>query len=283
MSEITELTAQYSQAVNMLVSQAFGYQPPHAFFDDFPVWNSDRVLRLGILVDEELVSHVGIQFTEIYDHLQKLHSVALIGAVATDEAHRRKGYSNQLLKDAIRRAEEKNCEWIFLWGSEHEFYEKLGFLLAGSQSRALIASLPNVVTHRYPNIKSGLTDQIFEYLVEQKNGIHLTAADRPWFFAHKTVKWLYLDNPFAFVAFERGMDLPHLIHEWGGDADQLKVLFSHVLSFDPQAQLLGRRDDLLQAGAEEIDLIEEFLCLARPSRASASWDEGFWISGLNAC
>jgi predicted N-acetyltransferase YhbS len=282
MNPIQELTDHDLNDVNQLVSNAFGYQAPHAFFDDFPIWKSNQVVRLGILHEKKLVSHVGIHFAEIHGS-DTTHKVALIGAVATDLNHRGQGYSSNLLKEAIRRAEEKKCEWIFLWGSEHEFYEKLGFLLAGSQSRVLLAALPHVLTHRDPRVKTGLTDQIFNFLVNRKTGMVLKPEDRDWFFSHKTVKWFYTEAPFAFVAFERGLDLPHLVHEWGGDEEQLKVLFSHVLSFDPQAQLLGAHEDVIKAGAEELSIIEEYLCLARPTHKDAEWDEQFWISGLNAC
>jgi len=282
MIKTQELTDQHLSDVNRLVSRAFGYSGSHTYFDDFPIWKSHQVVRLGILHEQTLISHVGIHFAEIRGTSGTV-PVALIGAVATDENHRGHGYSSTLMKEAIRQIEEKGCEWIFLWGSEHEFYEKLGFLLAGSQSRVLLASLPEVETHRHVQIKTGLTETIFEFLKNRETGVVLKDADREWYFSHSTVKWFYLENPFAFVAFERGMDLPHLVHEWGGDPAQLKTLLSHVLSFDPQAQLLGTHDDLIRLGAEPSNLIEEFLCLARPCQPSALWDERFWISGLNAC
>jgi predicted N-acetyltransferase YhbS len=271
-----------TQKINQLVSKAFGYQPPHQFFDDFPIWSSNQVLNLGIFDGEKLVSHVGIHFAEIFATVGKC-PVALIGAVATDEAYRGKGLSSALMKEALRVADERKCDWTFLWGSEHEFYQKMGFYLAGSQCRVLLATLPGVLTHREPKIKTGITEEIFKYLLHRKTGMVLKPEDREWFFAHKTVKWFYLEEPFAFVAFERGLDLGHLVHEWGGDEDQIKTLLSHVLSYDPQAQILGAYDELVKMGAEELSMVEEFLCLARPGNAEVEWDDLFWISGLNAC
>ena len=271
-----------NEQVNQLVSKAFGYRGAHRFFDDFPVWNSHQVIRLGVLKDGILVSHVGIHFAEIHGKAGK-HLVAMLGAVATEELYRGQGFSSALLKEALRLADEKKCEWTFLWGSEHEFYGKLGFSLAGSQARVLLATLPNVWSHREPKVKTGLTDKIFDFLMKRENGVILTADDREWFFSHKTVRWFYLEEPFAFVAFDRGMDLAHIVHEWGGDEEQLKILFSHVLSYDPQAQLLGAYEEVMQMGAEHLSIVEEFLCLARPAKLNAEWDEHFWISGLNAC
>ena len=274
-------------AVNTLVSEAFGYPAPHTFFDDFPVWASDRAARIGFFDQGKLVSHVGMRFCSMRT-LRGDISMALIGAVATHTHYRGQGLSTRLLQEAIKRSEEQNCSWMLLWGSEHEFYKKLRFDLNGRQFRVPIATLPRIELPENPVknsllIQTGLTDLIFHFLCDQKSGIALSDQDRSWFFSHKTVKWFYIEKPFAFVAFERGMDLLHIVHEWGGDLDSLKILFSHILAIDPQATVLGRQSDLEKIGAKEKDWLEEYLCLARPTQENHSWDDQFWVSGLGAC
>ena len=293
LSSIQTLKAEDLTAVNQLVSTAFGYHPPHQFFEDFPIWSISndpaRITHLGVFDEStsprKLISHVGIHFTQ----MQTVHGpipVALIGAVATDSNYRAQGISSTLLSDAISRAGHQAADWIFLWGSEHHFYKKFGFELMGTQGRAPVIDLPGN-PHGEVTIQSGLTEKIFQSLIQQKKGIILKEHDREWFFNHSTVRWYSIDDPFAFVAYGRGMDLNHLIHEWGGDPQSLKKLFNHVLSFDPSAEILGRVEELTALGFDEKSIVVEYLCLARatpsPIGKTPQWHQGFWISGLSAC
>ncbi len=58
-------------------------------------------------------------------------SYALIENVVTDEAHRRKGYGEALLKQVIANAIESGCYKVMLMtgrdDSVHEFYQRCGF------------------------------------------------------------------------------------------------------------------------------------------------------------
>ena len=287
MSQITRLDQTHSEAINELVSKSFGYistsTKPHSFFDDFPVWNSNDVIRLGILDAGKLVSHVGLRIVEMFTHNSR-EKFALIGAVATHTQFRGKGLSTSLLKEAIRISENENCKWSVLWGSEHEFYGKLGFQLSGAQGRALIGDL-SVLTQdlRTSEIKMGFDARIFKTLCEEKIGIQFKPIDLAWISKQKTVKWFYLENPFAFIAFERGMDLPHTVHEVGGDLKGIQKLLFHVHSLDQDAQIIAKPDTLSSLGFLGQEMIEEFLCLARPKIKGDSWNPNYWISGLSAC
>ncbi len=282
MNEVRELDSSFYPRINELVSKAFGYQPPNSFFDDFPIWNTKIANHLGYIEEGELMSHAGIRFAEMKTASGRV-PIALIGAVATQAEYRGHGMSTALMRAAIDRCEQKGAHWAFLWGSEHEFYRKFGFELSGIQGRASIRNLSQVTAQSSPQVLKGLTETIFHHLSTLPNGIALNMADRAWFFAHKNVKWYYLEKPFAFVAFERGMDLPHLVHEWGGDSQGLKIILSHVLANDEEASLLGRTADLRQLGFEPEFIIEESLCLAKPIQPNLKWNPEFWISGLSAC
>jgi GNAT superfamily N-acetyltransferase len=282
--EIKKLDSNFSKQINALVSKAFGYLPPHTFFDDFPVWDDESVIRLGILENQELISHVGVRLTQMKTS-QTLDRVALIGAVATDARFRGQGLSTSLLREAIQISENQNCSFSILWGSEHEFYAKLGFTLQGVQARAPLSSLElNLKNFPLREIKTGLTEKIFKSLGSQKNGIALTEKDRSWFFQHKTVHWFYLEEPFAFVGYERGLDLPQHVHEFGGDIAGIQKILFQIFSAQPNAQIIGTHAALAQLGFLEEAIIEEHLCLARPHSAlKPKWNDEFWISGLSAC
>jgi predicted N-acetyltransferase YhbS len=283
MVEIKEIDQKQSHLVNQLVSDAFQYVAPHQFFHDFPIWGSSQVLRLGIFEGQNLVSHVGIRFTKMHTQT-KSESIALIGAVATSASHRGKGLSTNLLKEALRIIDERNCNWSFLWGSEHAFYGKLGFKLQGEQGRAPLSALvldpKGIIT---TDIKLGMTEAIFTHLKSEKNGIQFQESDREWVWKHKTVKWFHLENPFAFIAYERGMDLKHIVHEMGGDQRGIEKLLYAIYVHDKDAEIIGTPEQLLKFGFKKEQLLIEYLCLARPRDSKDHWNPQFWISGLSAC
>lgn len=283
---IRELPVSEAARVDTLVSDAFGYQKPHRFLQDFPVWGSELVHRYGIERDGKLIAHVGMRVTEL-----DRHRVGLVGAVATDPLHRGKGHSTALLEHAIDEGKKRQLDWLVLWGSEHDFYGRFGFELAGVQARVpLKAIVAAQKPGRMLTIRSGYTPEIFSAMLydTRPHSLRLKAADRAWFERHETVKWYWTADPFAFVGFERGMDLPHLVHEFGGRPEGLASLLAHVHSLDPSAELLTHPDFVPGLGAgTELPVTVEKLCLAKPLSAAAlsggAWPEAFWISGLNAC
>jgi len=228
---------------------------------------------------------VGIRFCKMLTSSNVTFSIAMVGAVATSESFRGRGLSSKLLKEACRLSEEQNCDWTILWGSEHEFYKKFGFELQGEQFQAPLETLDNLPENNIPRVKRGWNPKIFDHLLLVKNGILLEEKDREWMSNHSTVNWFYQDEPFAFAGFERGLDLPHILHEFGGNRKSLQEIFAYILSLDLEATLLGTRETLIQIGFNEKDFIEEYLCLARPhpKKTDLSWKPDFWVSGLSAC
>ena len=284
---IDEVPLTNAGQVNLLVSGAFGYSAPHTYFDDFPVWSSKDVIRIGGYSGSLLVSHVGIQFRNLRTS-KDLEKVALIGAVATHKSHRGQGYSTHLMNKAIEKAEQAGVNWCILWGSEHDFYSKFGFKLSGTQARARISDLfspglpGKVISTLRSEVHSGFSTAILKEFLSRNQGIEFKAEDEEWLSLHKTVKWLSLGTPFSFVAFERGMDLQGIVHEFGGDPAGVRELLHQVLQMNPDSQIIGATKELLRIGFSPDDLVTEGLCLARPSNPSLTWDEDFWISGLSA-
>ncbi len=285
LSEIRELKDSELPQLNQLVSESFGYTSPHSFFDDFPVWKSKQVRRFGIFEEEKLIAHTGIRFCEMKSPNGPIHSIAMIGAVATKEHFRGKGLSTKLLNETCKFADELNCDWTLLWGSEHDFYKKFGFNLEGEQFQAPLAELDQLPENFVPRLKKGWDQRIFDYLKNSPLGVSVKDEDFTWISDHKTVSWFYQDAPFAFVGFQRGLDLPHIIHEYGGDRKSLFELFSFVLSLDSDATLLGTEKSLKMFGFNEDMLQEEYLCLARPhpDKKELKWEKDFWVPGLSAC
>ncbi len=269
--------------VDELVTRSFGYSSGRRFFEDFPVWGSGGVTRLGLIDQGKLISHVGIRTGDMQTS-RGIERVALIGAVATDEKHRGRGFSSFLLQEALRRIDASGCTWSLLWGSEHEFYGKQGFRLEGTQWRFLISDLSIPVSGLQSNPPlEGLNEKIWSDLLARKSGIRFLAGDRDWVFAHRSVRWLSFSNPFCYVAYERGMDLKHIVHETGGDPAGIQKLLYYLYLECPIAQIIGTQSDLERMGFKTADGYRENLCLARPLKKGSPWNPEFWVSGLSAC
>ena len=284
---IAEVPWNEANRVNLLVSDAFGYSHPHSYFDDFPIWTTKKAIRIGGYSGNELISHVGIQFRNLRTADSKV-PVALIGAVATKKAFRGRGHSSLLLKRALEIIDSQGSEWSLLWGSEHDFYSKFGFHLSGVQSRAPISDLflkdmtHSNSKHLRSSVYEGLCSRITDEFLTRKTGIEFKPDDIEWLTLQKTVKWFYINEPFAFIAYERGLDLGGMVHEFGGDPAGIRELLFHVLQLNPDAQLIGAPNELIRLGFNLDSSIQEYLCLGRPKDSSLSWNPEFWISGLSA-
>jgi predicted N-acetyltransferase YhbS len=277
------LDRSFSTRINTLVSEAFQYPAGRFFFEDFPVWDSDSVVRLGCVREDRLLSHVGIRYSILRGSEGPI-PIALIGAVATAENERGKGLSSLLLREALQRIDETACAWTLLWGSEHSFYSRFGFKLEGVQARALISELSIPIAglqSRRPT--EGIHGKIWQHLHSRTAGVAFQAADRDWVFRHRSVRWLSFEEPFAFIAYERGMDLRHIVHETGGDLEGIQQLLYWIYRDCPIAQVMAEPRELLRLGFPQESLTHEHLCLARPRHPGQAWNPEFWVSGLSAC
>jgi predicted N-acetyltransferase YhbS len=290
--EIASFDTQRIQELNVLISEAFGYPRPHHFLDDFPIWASplSKVVRLGAIEGTKLIAHVGIRYAEMRT-VKGSEKVALIGAVATAKEHRGRGVSSALMTEALKRVDARGCTWSLLWGSEHEFYSKFGFTLSGNQARAQVDRLAISKVVPVSEIKMGMNEKIFQSILSEKNGIKLGEEDRAWIFAHKTIQWLSLDAPFAFVGFQRGMDMQHIVHSFGGDAEKIQSLLYAIFTKDELAECLGTAESLTKLGFDSTGMIKEALCLARSRGVNGNGNASStttlatdaWVNGISAC
>ena len=286
MDQITfrEVSARDTGQVDDLVSESFGYSPPHRYFDDFPVWSAPGVLRLGGYSGNRLVSHVGIHFRNVRSGGTRT-PVALIGAVATLESFRGRGLVSSLMRLALSKADLAGCTWSLLWGSEHDFYAKFGFKLSGTQARARLATLSPAGFRTFnPNLEihSGLCQGILDDFQNRTTGIEFTPSDREWLARQTTVTWESIKEPFAFIGYGRGMDLKGMVHETGGDPAGIRELLIRLMNRNPEAEMIGAEHELLGLGFKSETLVLEGLCLARPRNDTIEWNQDFWISGLGA-
>lgn len=277
-----------------LLDQAFGVPAGRRFLDDFPIWDADlmpdgeSLARLGAFSPSEsvgahgksktLVASAGVRLGRLKATGSGYLKVGMIGAVATHPAYRGQGLASKLVVDAVDWAQKRGAAAVFLWGSEHSFYRRLGFELCGEQA---IVPLNDVEWGEFGQeepLREGWTPALFDVLVSREGGLALEPDDRIWLEAQRSVKWYWIgpaEKPSAYAAVGRGIDLAGLVHEWGGEPRSLKALLGRLKSLHPEASILGSPSILRRFGFAERFSRTEFLCLARilaPREILAAYD-----------
>ena len=76
-----------------------------------------------------------------------------------------------------------------------------------------------------------------------------------------------------------------MVHEFGGDQKSLLEVLGYILSLDLSATILGTKKTLTKLGFKSEEMVEEYLCLARPhsKKPDLKWSGDYWVSGLSAC
>lgn len=263
---------QSRRALAALLNQSFQVPEGHAFLGDFPIWDesivasSEEIVRIGAYTAarQHLAACAGVRMARLNTSSGTI-PVALIGAVATDEAYRGAGLASGLVSVATDWAKARGASVIFLWGSEYSLYRRLGFELCGAQ---VMIPLDSISFAEAPaiNVQVGWDRAIFRRMRERSGGLALSDSDERWLSAHRSVEWFWTgdgQNCGAYVAIGRGIDLRNIVHEWGGDREALRALLAWLKEQRPELTLLGAPWILSQYGIDARQAKPEFLCLAR--------------------
>jgi predicted N-acetyltransferase YhbS len=255
-----------------LLDRCFQLSKGQHYLDDFPVWRGQQpeILKMGAYDGERLIGTAAVRIADVHGTLQTF-SAGLIGAVATDEKYRGRGIAKKLVALATDWAANRGAALAALWGSEHALYAKIGFFPGGIQMRVPLSSFHvsgNASGNQASSTETfhtGWNPAIFRLLQQRKQGVSFSEIDRLWFSSHKNVKWFWCgpkERPLAYAALGRGIDLPHMVHEWGGQHSALLPLLREVLRIDSAAELLGSPETFSQIGVQFDPSHLEYLCLA---------------------
>ncbi len=287
------------RAFAALLDYSFKVPEGHAFLGDFPIWDecivpaSDEIVRLGAFTvgRRELAACAGVRMARLATS-EGERPVALIGAVATHEAYRGAGLASSLVSLATDWAKARGATAVFLWGSEHSLYQRLGFELYGAQVMLPLDSM-SISESPAANVQVGWDRLIFRKLRERVGGLVLADSDERWIAAHRSVEWFWTGDRQqcdAYVAVGRGIDLQGIVHEWGGDVTALRSLLAWLREQRPGLNLLGAPWILSKYGIEFGQATPEFLCLARMLDPESEFTAArrladqvpVWIWGLDA-
>lgn len=165
-----------------------------------------------------------------------LFKVAGIGSVVTDPEYRNQGLSRAILDSTLDAAKKEMCDIAILWSDLHDFYRKLGFELAGSETSVRIES-------EFPTTPSGLrfleSTKIAPDALARLYAQHTCGTIRS---VEEVRKSLTIPNMRVYTAWDesntlqayavegKGADLAGHIHEWGGAVSKLLPLFNFIFT-----------------------------------------------------
>lgn len=279
-----------------LEDAAFGVKAPGHYLDDFPIWDfryapgAGSVMKLGVFDGTKLVAAAGVRLGTAQFPSSPL-CVALMGAVATAPAYRGRGLASQLVSVLVQWAAQRGAALAVLWGSEHQLYQKLGFLPCGSQVSIPLHSLV-ALDQGIQKVSTGWSPGILKALKSRRSGLEIRDLDRGWLAAHKNVQWFWTgeaNQVTAYAAMGRGIDLSQMVHEWGGEPHALLSILKKIGELDPTAMILGAPAIFSRYGfqfdsskEENLGLIRvidaEAVCRAahRDLRVTAIFDQAQW-------
>jgi N-acetylglutamate synthase-like GNAT family acetyltransferase len=274
-----------------LLDQCFEVPSGSHFLDDFPVWDPRFAVQgrkqFGIFQDTRLITTASARIGHLRAGSRTIE-IGIIGGVATCQGHRGRGLASQVVKSAVQWLTQRKVHCVFLWSDQEGFYKKLGFNTYGEQLTLTVKEALNARPCRPTRVHEGWIRRLFDLIVQRTDGLVLSRSDLAWYESHKNVSWFYTGSPKepkAFVAFGRGLDLQGYIHQWGGDPDEVKIIFQFILQKNPQALVLGSVPEFERLQMDTSGAIRGPLAMAK-LLCGASFDHEFpqtlWIWGLDA-
>ena len=207
--------------------------------EEYPtVLNPDNLFNMRIITDHgQIVSHA-VTKSQIVKSPYLIYKVCTIGSVVTDPAFRRQGHSRSIINECLRSAHEQECDLAILWSDLHDFYERLGFTLAGTEIAVLIDHKVNlqVPPSHVPTSILNTSRVDPQALLRLYNEHSVTTLRSP----AQVEAYLKIPNSEIFTLWDqenilqayaivgKGADLVDHIHEWGGKVSAIMSLIKHI-------------------------------------------------------
>lgn len=170
-----------------------------------------------------------------------LFKVAGIGSVVTSTEHRNRGLSQTIIENCLSAAHDHGCDFAILWTNLYDFYRKMGFELAGSETSVVLEKEIHPPTN---GLKILETNKVAADAIHRLYLQHTVTSLRT---LSETQQYLNIPNSRVYTAWDqtgaiqayaiegKGSDLNGYIHEWGGNVPALLTLFAHIRSAQKRA------------------------------------------------
>jgi GNAT superfamily N-acetyltransferase len=288
-SLVSDNRAEYASSLD----RAFGLSKPQSYLDDFPVWDpattlSEMRYQIGGWFGNRLVTTASVRFVEYAFDESATFPIGLIGAVATHPEFRGRGFGSESLDLLLQAGRKRGVRAYALWGAESPLYAKRGFRFGGVQLRTALAHVAIEGSHVTGfEVRNGWDPEIARHLLARRTGVRYRDEDVRWLSRHRGVEWrtLWLDgNCLAYCGWNRGIDLPNILHEIEGSPEGVRALLGFMKSRYPQLELLHhpRHAALGVRALASAEALAQFLFEGADHPFAARTDE-IWFSGMDSC
>lgn len=195
----------------------------------------DNLHNLCIIKEgDTVISHAALK-PHVLKTPMAIFKVGAIGSVVTNDQHRNLGYSKKVLEECLELAKKQECDIAILWTNLYDFYQKIGFSLAGYEISLVVnENFNSTIDSSVKILKSSQVDPAALHKVMSQ---HTVMTFRT---AEDVRKFLKIPNSNIYTLWEangtlsayaiegKGADLGGYIHEWGGGVSKLLQLFKYI-------------------------------------------------------
>ncbi len=228
-------------AVEEIIEEAFKYQAPYKFREDFyPLLAPGNAAHNHLILQgDTVIGHLGVRLVNLVWATCKI-PVALVGGLAIQKAWRGQGLFKAAFNQVLQLY-EKQVGLFILWSDQAALYAKFNFWQAGlvlqlGEKTNLIPALIRAGWRKYTpyDFRDPLGQQLpalYQRYAKNFLAVERTAADWQTLAGIKSAT--YLVHPTsaslidAYVVIGKGFDLGGVVHEVGGDEAGLAEFLSH--------------------------------------------------------
>jgi N-acetylglutamate synthase-like GNAT family acetyltransferase len=211
--------------------------------EDLPLLfeKSEQVSRRLIIAGGRPAAHAAARLIDV-ECAGGVVRAAVIGAVATDPKHRRRGLGSRVIATLLDDLAARGVALAILWADVPKFYEGLGFALAG---RETIFICPRQAWHAPRRTTTRLaTDADLRAIriLHEHEACRVRRDEATWrkLLALPKTDFYVIEREGRVIAYGvvgKGHDLAGCLHEWGGEEVLLPVLVGGVFSLRTEREL----------------------------------------------
>lgn len=197
--------------------------------------NQENIHNLRIVSENnEFLSHAALK-PHIIKTPAAIYKAGAIGSVVTNDKFRNQGHSRAVLNECLELAKKQDCDFAILWTNLYEFYQKIGFALAGYEISLTIDE--NFKAQKDPQFKILKSPNVDPMALHKLMSQHSVSTFRN---PDEVRKYLNIPNSNVYTLWEpsgalgaycvegKGADLGGYIHEWGGGVSKVIQLLKYI-------------------------------------------------------
>lgn len=212
--------------------------------DEYPlVFGPERKSQLLVLQQQhQIQAGLGYLIREIEVEPDLYIRAMFIGSVVTDPEFRNRGLQRSLFHAAEEAAERAQVDLVVLWSNQLEFYQKMGFSLAGLQATWSATTTMPIPAAGFrvevrPSEEVPLRREWYEAFSRKRYRVHRTLEEMSALWQIPQMKIAATDS--AYALYGKGEDFQHIIHEWAGPADEVLSCIQAIRKLDPHLRILS--------------------------------------------